>query len=72
MGKYIFSIVENGIKRVFIAGSANKAKKIRARYVPNKQIAISPIINMEHVPGPLPLIVNTRFLVGAKKRRSNG
>ena len=57
MGKYIFGIIKNKKQELFIAPSANKAKKIRNKYVPQKDVIISPIINMRNCTNEeLPLI----------------
>lgn len=48
MGKYIFGIMRGNKQQFFIAPSANKAKKIRSKYIPQKDIIISPIININN------------------------
>lgn len=57
MGKYIFGIMKGNKQEFFISPSSNKAKKIRSKYVPQKDIVISPIINLSNIKNkPLPII----------------
>ena len=57
MGKYVFGIIKGNKQEFFISSSSNKAKKIRSKYVSQKDIIISPIININNSNNkPLPII----------------
>jgi hypothetical protein len=58
MGKYIFGIIKGKKQQLFIANSANHAKQIRKRYVNDKAVIISPIVNFNKYENKqLPLIL---------------
>jgi hypothetical protein len=67
MGKYMLSIIKEGKVKTFVANSANHAKKIRAQYVPDKSVIISPIVNLEkQQERPLQFMINNVFIRGEK------